>query len=209
MDNMGMDESEGGGDMMDNESSSENEMPSVFLSKEQLGGKTVKKGDTIQMKVLDVDPESGDAEVECQYGKDMMGETKPGYESDFDQSYARIWRGNVIMAITDCQDRDQLEAEIPCLNCLSMHELLTLMLVILANTNGTDGDVPALEAGAAKFRNIGDLEFARGLISSLPGAMTDGLDPTDLGGDYPCLKCYGDQELKAMILNQWCVYWGT
>ena len=64
--------------------SSETEMPSVFLSKEQLGGKTVKAGDTIQMKVLDVDPESGDVEVECSYGDE--GETKAGYESDFDKA---------------------------------------------------------------------------------------------------------------------------
>ncbi len=67
------------------EMGSESEMPSVFLSKEQLGGKTVKAGDTIQMKVLDVDPESGDVEVECTYGDDE-GETNAGYESDFDKA---------------------------------------------------------------------------------------------------------------------------
>lgn len=84
MDNMVM----GGGmgrEMMEKtpDASTDSEMPSVFLSKKQLGGKTVKAGDMIQMKVLDVDPESGDVEVECSYGNDE-GETKPGYESDFD-----------------------------------------------------------------------------------------------------------------------------
>jgi len=80
MDKMGM----GEGTMMDDDApASDTDMPSVFLSKEQLGGKTVKAGDTITMKVKDVDPESGDAEVECSYGDDE-GETKPGYESDFD-----------------------------------------------------------------------------------------------------------------------------
>jgi len=69
----------------DQDASTETEMPSVFLSKEQLGGKTVKAGDTIQMKVLDVDPESGDVEVECSYGSGE-GETKAGYESDFDKA---------------------------------------------------------------------------------------------------------------------------
>jgi len=74
----------GDGTMEETPSSETEEMPSVFLSKEQLGGKTVKAGDTIQMKVLDVDPESGDAEVECSYGDE--GETKAGYESDFDKA---------------------------------------------------------------------------------------------------------------------------
>ena len=73
-------------DAMDSADESQSEMPSVFLSKEQLGGKDVKAGDTIRMKVLDVDPESGDAEVECSsYGADE-GESKPGYESDFDKA---------------------------------------------------------------------------------------------------------------------------
>ncbi len=85
MDNMGsgMDESE---DSSAPESSSDSEMPSVFLSKEQLGGKTVKAGDTITMKVLDVDPESGDAEVECDYGGKDEGETKSDIMSEFDKS---------------------------------------------------------------------------------------------------------------------------
>ena len=79
---MPMDEM-GDGMMEEEAPSAETEMPSVFLSKEQLGGKTVKAGDTIQMKVLDVDPESGDVEVECTYGNDE-GETKAGYEAAFD-----------------------------------------------------------------------------------------------------------------------------
>ncbi len=85
MDNMGsgMDEGE---DSSAPESSSDSEMPSVFLSKEQLGGKTVKAGDTITMKVLDVDPESGDAEVECS-ATGAKGETDTGgYASAFDRA---------------------------------------------------------------------------------------------------------------------------
>jgi len=106
----------------------------------------------------------------------------------------------------DCQNPDTLESLAPCLNCLSMHELLAVLVVIFSNQNGTDGDVPALEAGAAKFRNMGDLQLTRELIAALPDS---GLDFTDLGDDYKCLKCYGDTELKALFLNQWCVYWGT
>lgn len=109
----------------------------------------------------------------------------------------------------NCQDPDTLESVAPCLNCLSMHELLAVLLVIFSTVNNTDGDVPALEAGAAKFRNMGDLQMMRELIAALPVEFRAGLDFTDLGGDYPCLKCYGDEKLKEMFLNQWCVYWNA
>ncbi len=108
-----------------------------------------------------------------------------------------------------CEERNSLEALYPCLNCHSMHDLLALMVLILSNVNGTYGDVPALEAGAAQFRNVGDLEFARLLIAGAPSALVENLDLITQGADFACLKCYGDTELKGMILNQWCVYNGT
>jgi len=109
----------------------------------------------------------------------------------------------------NCQEPDTLESLAPCLNCLSMHELLTVLLVMFSVQNGTDGDVPALKESASRFRNIDDLSFMRELIAALPTSWRSGLNFTDMGGDYPCLKCYGDKELMAMLLNQWCVYWGT
>lgn len=42
----------------------ENENPSVFLSKSDLGGKTCKPGDTLTLKVVDVDQETGDVQAE-------------------------------------------------------------------------------------------------------------------------------------------------
>lgn len=43
------------------------EMPAVFLSKESLGDRQVKKGDTITLTVKDVDPDSGEVEAVCNY----------------------------------------------------------------------------------------------------------------------------------------------
>jgi diaminopimelate decarboxylase len=40
------------------------ENPSVFLSKADLGGKTCKPGDTLTLKVVDVDQETGDVQAE-------------------------------------------------------------------------------------------------------------------------------------------------
>ena len=63
---------------------SADEMPSIFLSKEQLGGKTVKKGDKITMTVQDVDPESGDVEALCDNAG--SGSSSGDYSSDFDKA---------------------------------------------------------------------------------------------------------------------------
>ncbi len=109
----------------------------------------------------------------------------------------------------DCQEPDTLEAVAPCLNCNSMHELLVILVMMFSIQNNTDGEIALLEAASAKFRNMGDLQLTRELIAAMPDAWRAGLDFADLGGDYACLKCKGDAELKAMLLNQWCVYWAT
>ncbi len=63
---------------------SSDEMPSVFLTKDQLGGKTVKKGDKVTMTVQDVDPESGDVEAMCDSAGSGSG--SGDYSSDFDKA---------------------------------------------------------------------------------------------------------------------------
>ena len=45
----------------------DDEPVSVFLPKAALDGQTVKPGDTLTLKVKDVDPETGDAECVCDY----------------------------------------------------------------------------------------------------------------------------------------------
>lgn len=49
---------------------------SVFLPKAALAGETVKPGDTITLKVKDVDSETGDVEAVCDYNdKEDAGES--------------------------------------------------------------------------------------------------------------------------------------
>lgn len=51
---------------------SDNKEPlSVFLPKAALEGRKVKPGDTLTMKVKDVDPESGDVEAVCDYQEEQ------------------------------------------------------------------------------------------------------------------------------------------
>ena len=53
----------------------DHEEVSVFIPKAALMGKTCKAGDSIQMTVKDVDPETGDVEAVCQGGG--YGEEQP------------------------------------------------------------------------------------------------------------------------------------
>lgn len=58
---------------------------SVFLSKEVLGGRKCKPGDTLTLKVIDVDPESGDVQADLATGGETT-EASGDYASDFDKS---------------------------------------------------------------------------------------------------------------------------
>lgn len=65
------------------------EATSVFLSKEALGGRSVKEGDTITLRVESVDSETGDVEAcldEGQYDRSKGGGSDEGYESAFDRA---------------------------------------------------------------------------------------------------------------------------
>lgn len=48
----------------------QSEPVSVFLPKAALDGRSVKPGDTLTLKVKDVDTETGDVEAVCDYGDD-------------------------------------------------------------------------------------------------------------------------------------------
>ena len=60
----------------------------IFLSKEVLGGKTVKEGDTLTLTVKSVDSETGDAEATVgeAAGGEMGGDTEGGIDSAFDKA---------------------------------------------------------------------------------------------------------------------------
>lgn len=69
---------------VDHGDSADDEPVSIFLTKAQLEGRTVKPGDTLTLKVRDVDPESGEVEAVCSYDENEDG--KKGYEAAFDEA---------------------------------------------------------------------------------------------------------------------------
>lgn len=64
----------------------EKESPCVYLTKADLGGKTCKKGDTLTLRVTDIDPETGDVEAELQGGGETDINTGEDIESAFDRA---------------------------------------------------------------------------------------------------------------------------
>lgn len=58
---------------------------SVFLPKAALEGRTVKAGDTLTLKVKDVDPESGEVEAVCDYNEEDKSE-EGGMMDQFDSA---------------------------------------------------------------------------------------------------------------------------
>lgn len=70
-----------GTEMAEDES---NETPSVFLSRENLGGRECKPGDKLTLTVRDVDPETGDVQADLE-GSGATTESA-GYASDFEKS---------------------------------------------------------------------------------------------------------------------------
>ena len=74
-----------GSNRSDQNSSDDQEPTSVFLPKSALGGQTVKPGQTLTLKVEDVDPETGDVQAVCQYD-DSEPDSGDTMESEFDKA---------------------------------------------------------------------------------------------------------------------------
>lgn len=89
---IGMDDYEAAGSTTDTEtpaetySESDNEPRSVFLSKEQLMGQSVKPGDEISFTIKSVDPETGEAEAVCEKGDWGVKERGGMAMDDFDKA---------------------------------------------------------------------------------------------------------------------------
>lgn len=78
----------GGGpptEQMGGNSGGDDEATSVFLPKSAFGDRPPKVGDSLKdFKIVDIDPETGEAEVRCDYGGKEDGQR--GYEAAFDKA---------------------------------------------------------------------------------------------------------------------------
>lgn len=108
-----------------------------------------------------------------------------------------------------CTDPDSLLEAFPCLNCATPKQLLVILTGLMMVLNGAQNDIDAAEQAAARFRNLSNREFLQALIASLPDALFADLTEQNLTQDFGCLQCYSEQQLKGILLNQWCTFWST
>lgn len=96
-----------------------------------------------------------------------------------------------------------LLASTPCLKCLSEHELLAVLVGILAIQAGKD--IPTVMDESACFRCMSKKEMLQALVSifgnSLLGEEHSAQDVVD---DYHCLVCATDKQLQAALLKLLC-----
>lgn len=81
----------GPGMMEDEEAQSDvsedtSESATIFLTKEQLGGKDFKVGDTLTLKASDKDPETGEVAFEVVSGGITQPQTRGSAEDEFDKA---------------------------------------------------------------------------------------------------------------------------
>lgn len=117
----------------------------------------------------------------------------------------------VARAQVDCTEPDDLLGVFPCVTrCINTHELLMVIVMAFAAANGTGGDIPAMEQAAKKFRSLSDDQLLKAMIGALPESwFTSFTDPTTWPESITCIRCYDEQTLKAMLVNQWCTYWSS
>lgn len=108
------------------------------------------------------------------------------------------------MAISSCADANEVLTSVPCLNCMSEVELWSILALLLSVGAGKTED--EMIAGAAKYRNLSDLEFLRGLISVLPYEY---LPWNNVDVAIKRIRQRGQQEVKAMLLWAMCAWLGN
>lgn len=111
--------------------------------------------------------------------------------------------------VFDCDDPNSVLDHIPCLNCLSIHQLWVVLAGLLANANGNAGDLDALEQSSAVYKGLSEKKFLIGLIAALPDSFWSGLDIDDVGQEFTCLTCLSTIQVKQILLREWCEYFNT
>src|SRR5512139_1151766 len=111
---------------------------------------------------------------------------------------------------SDCTDPDVMLGTFPCLQngCLSQRELLIILAGLFAVGQDLD-DLDTLSENSKRFRNLSDLEFLQAMIACLPTAWFTNLSADNIGQDFSCWRCKGDQEIKGIFLYLWCYFWAN
>ena len=107
-----------------------------------------------------------------------------------------------------CSSPSDLANAIPCLACLSQTELMCVMILALATSNGytLPGDTNAVITDSKCVTCLTDKQMLQALAGLLAGSTLDGLTVTQMRARIKCLACANPRQLKATLLSQFCQY---
>lgn len=101
-----------------------------------------------------------------------------------------------------CTPKSLLDST-PCLKCLSEHELLAVLVGILAIQAGKD--VPTVMDESACFRCMSKKETLQAMVTIAGnGLLGEGRSAADVVESYHCLVCANDVQLRAALLKLLC-----
>ena len=109
------------------------------------------------------------------------------------------------MAISDCSSASEVAVAQPCLNCYQNEiQLLALLAYLFGAENGQSFD-DQLE-DSAQYRNLSNLDFLKGLVSTLPDDWLSNVDWSNIDASIRKYENVGLQTVKGMLLQSWCEY---
>lgn len=96
-----------------------------------------------------------------------------------------------------------LLASTPCLKCLSEHEMLAVLVGILAIQAGKD--IPTVMEESACFRCMSKKEMLQAIVTIAGNELLGEVHtPSEVVEQYHCLVCASDKELQAALLKLLC-----
>lgn len=114
------------------------------------------------------------------------------------------------MAALTC-DKDELLAAFPCVKCLSEHQLIAALVLILCKIVGqserANCDPAYLLSGSACLTCLSEKQMLEAIVALFAQAGIDAgvmEAETDLREDIACLMCLTPRQLMAIIINKLC-----
>lgn len=102
----------------------------------------------------------------------------------------------------DCTPSSLL-ASTPCLKCLSEHEMIAVIVALMALAAGKT--IPEVMSDGACFTCLSDKEMLQALVTKLGNDLLgERYTVQDVIDTYHCLVCAPDKQLRAAILQMLC-----
>ena len=110
--------------------------------------------------------------------------------------------------ISDCSSASEVAIAQPCLNCFQNEiQLYALLAFLFGDANGQSFDDQ--QEASKKYGNLSNLDFLKGLVSTLPDAWLASVDFDNIDASIRKYENVGLPRIKAMLLQSWCEFMKT